>query len=137
MDEERIDVADPKIPRRHALPACATVRAHAKPRRGFRAAIGGRRRAVQLAGIIRRNQHPVRIRVYAVDRRPSFAAVRASEKPADFDGHMNNVRVIRVEGNALRMRLMGRARESPLLDARHLTQPGKLRPALSQVVAVI
>jgi hypothetical protein len=32
-----------------------------------------------------------------------------SEKTADFDRDVNNVRVIRVKGNALRMRLMGRA----------------------------
>ena len=131
MNEERIDIADPKIPRRHALPACAAVRAHAKSGGDFRATIGGRRRAVKLAGIIRRNQHPVRIGVYAVDRRPSFAAVRASEKTTDFDRDVNDVRIIRVKGNALRMRLMGRAREGPLLDAGHLAQAGKLRPALS------
>ena len=131
MNEERIDVADSKIPRRHALPACAAVGAHAESGGGFRAAISCRRRAVKLAGIIRRNQHPVRIGVYAVDRRPSFAAVRASEKPADFDGDVNNIRVIRMKGYALRMRLMGRARESPLLDAGHLAQTRKLRPALS------
>src|SRR5262245_27492288 len=130
MDKEWVNVADSKIPRCHAFPGRAAVRAYAKPGGRFGSAIGGRRRAVKFAGIIRRNQHPVRIRVYAVDRRPSFAAVRASEKAADFDGDVNNVRVIRVEGNALRMRLMGRAGKSPLLDAGHLTQSGKLRPAL-------
>src|SRR5262245_35608115 len=137
MDEERIDVADSKIPRRHAFPRCPAVRAHAKPGRGFGSTIGGRRRAVKFAGIIRRNQHPMRVRIYAVDRRPSFAAIRASEKTADFDGDVNDVWITRVKGDALGVRLMGWAREGPLLNAGHLAQTRKLRPTLSQVVAVI
>src|SRR4030095_1486111 len=109
MNEERIDVADSKIPRRHALPACAAVRAHAESGGDFWATISCRRRAVNLAGVIRRNQPPVRIGVYAVDRRPSFAPIRAPEKTTDFDRDVNDVRIIRVKGDALRMRLMGRA----------------------------
>src|SRR5262245_4480983 len=131
MDEERIDVAASKIPWRHALPGCPTVRAHAKPGRSFRSAIGGRRRTVKFAGIIRRNQHPMRVRIYAVNRRPGFTAIRASEKTADFDGDVNDVWITRVKGDALGVRLMRRAREGPLLDTRHLAQAGKLRPALS------
>ena len=92
MDKERIDVADSEIPRRHALPARATVRAHAKTGGDFRAAIGGRRRAVQFPRITGRNQHPVRIGVYAVDGRPSFAAIRAPEKTTDFYRDVNDVR---------------------------------------------
>src|SRR5262245_12803090 len=131
MDEERIDVADSKIPGRHALPGCPTVRAHAKPGRGFGSAIGGRRRTVKLAGIIRRNQHPMRVRIDAVDRRPGFAAIRSSQKTAHFDSYVNDVWIVRVKGYALGMRLMGRAGKSPLLDAGHLTQSGKLRPVLA------
>src|SRR4029434_10364502 len=128
MNEERIDITDPKIPRRHALPACAAVRAHAASGGDFWATISCRRRAVKLAGIIGRNQHPVRIGVYAVDGRPSFAAVCASEKTAYFDGDVNDVRVLTVKGYALGVRLMGWAREGPLLDAGHLAQTRKLRP---------
>src|SRR5215471_4093885 len=131
MDKERVDVANSKIPRRHALPARATVRAHAKPGRGFGSAIGGRRRAVEFAGIIRRNQHPMRIRIYTVDRRPGFAAIRASEKTAHFDGDVNDVWIGRVKGYALGMRLMRWAGEGPLLNAGDLAQTGELRPALS------
>src|SRR5262245_13949194 len=137
MDKERIDVANSKIPRRHALPGRPTVRAHAKTSRSLGAAIGGRRRAVKFARIIRRNQHPMRIRIYAVDRRPSFAAIHASEKTADLDGDVNDVWITRVKGDALGVRLMGWAREGPLLNAGHLAQTRKLRPALSQVAAVI
>src|SRR4029434_7530424 len=122
MNEERIDVADSKIPRRHALPACAAVGAHAESGGGFRAAVGGRRRAVKLAGIIRRNQHPVRIGVYAVDGRPSFAPIRAPEKTTDFDRDVNDVRIIRVKGNALGVRLMGWAREGPLRSEEHTSE---------------
>src|SRR5215471_20701214 len=114
-----------------ALPGCPAVRAHAKPGRGFGSAIGGRRRAVKFAGIIRRNQHPMRVRIYAVNRRPSFAAIGASEKTADLDGDVNDVWIIRVKGDALGVRLMRRAREGPLLNAGHLAQTWKLRPAFS------
>src|SRR5262252_7364386 len=132
MNEERVDVADSKIPGRHALPGCPAVRAHAKPGRGFGSAIGSRRRTVEFAGIIRRNQHPMRVRIYAVDRRPSFAAIRASEKTADFDGDVNDVRIIRVKGDALGVRLMRWTREGPLLDTGHLAQTRKFGPALSE-----
>src|SRR5262244_3761175 len=131
MDKERVDVADSKIPRRHALPGCPAVRAHAKPGRGFGSAIGSRRRTVKFAGIIRRNQHPMRVGIYAVNRCPCFAAIGASEKTADFDGDVNDVRITRVKGDALGVRLMGWAREGPLLNAGHLAQTRKLRPALS------
>src|SRR5262249_18909030 len=130
MDKERVDVADSKIPRRHALPGRPAVRAHAKPGRGFGSAIGRRRRTVKFAGIIRRNQHPMRVRIYAVDRRPSLAAIRASEKTAHFDSDVNDVWIIRVKGDALGVRLMRRAREGPLLNAWHLAQTGELGPAL-------
>src|SRR5215813_2767446 len=131
MDKERVDVADSKIPRRHAFPGCPAVCAHAKPGRGFRAAIGGRCRAVKFARIIRRNQHPMCVRIYAVDRRPSIAAIHASKKTADFYGDVNDVWITRVKGDALGVRLMGWAGEGPLLNAGHLTQTRKLRPALS------
>src|SRR5262245_34622789 len=130
MDKERVDVADSKIPGRHALPARAAVRADAKPSRGFGSAIGSRLRTVKFARIICRNQHPMCVRIYAVDRRPSLAAIRASEKTADFDGDVNDVCIIRVKGDALGVRLMGWAREGPLLDTGHLAQTRKLRPAL-------
>src|SRR5262249_61866435 len=133
MDKERVDVADSKIPRRHALPGCPAVRAHAKPGRGFGSAIGSRRRTVKFAGIIRRNQHPMRIRIYAVDRRPSFAAIRASEKTADFDGDVGDVWITRVKSNALGVRLMWWTGEGPLFDAGHLAQTRKFIPALSSV----
>src|SRR5215831_11579009 len=120
MDKERVDVADSKIPRRHALPGRPAVCAHAKPGRSFGSAIGRRRRAIKFAGIIRRNQHPMRVRIDAVDSRPSFAAIRASEKTADFDGDVNDVRIIRVKGDALRVRLMRWAREGPLFNAGYL-----------------
>src|SRR6266850_995428 len=136
MDKEWIDVADSKIPRRHALPTHATVRAHAKTCRNFRTAIGGWRRAVKFPRITGRNQHPVRVGVYAVDGRPSFAAIRAPQKTTDFDRDVNDVRIIRVKGNALRMRLMGRAGEGPLFNSRHLAEAGKFRPAFSEIVAV-
>src|SRR5215813_961891 len=128
MDKERVDVTDSKIPWRHALPGRPAVRAHAKPSRGLGSAIGGRRRAVKFARIVRRNQHPVRVRIYAVDRRPGFASIRASEKTAHFDGDVNDVWIIGMKGDALGMGLMGRAGESPLLDAGHLAQPRKLGP---------
>src|SRR5215475_7977210 len=131
MNEERIDIADSEIPRRHAFPGCPAVRAHAKPSRGLGSAIGRRCRAVKFARIIRRNQHPMRVRIYAVDRRPSFAAIGASEKTAHFDGDVNDVWIIRVKGDALGVRVMGWAGEGPLLDTGHLAQTRKLRPALS------
>src|SRR5215468_2875599 len=110
MDAERIDVADSKIPGRHALPGCPAVRAHAKPGRGFGSAIGSRRRTVKLARIIRRNQHPMRVRIYAVNRRPGFTAIRASQETSHFDGDVNDVWITRVKGDALGVRLMGWAR---------------------------
>src|SRR5215831_14748277 len=137
MDKERVDVTDSKIPWRHALPGRPAVRAHAKPGRGLGSAIGGRRRTVKFARIIRRNQHPMRVRIYAVDCRPSFTAIGASEKTAHFDGDVNDVWITRVKGDAFGVRLMGWAREGPLLDTGHLAQTRKFRPALSQVVAVI
>src|SRR5262245_53042423 len=120
MDKERVDVADSKISRCHALPGCPAVRAHAKPGRGLGSAIRGRRRTVEFAGIIRRNQHPMRVRIYTVDRRPSFAAIRGSEKTAHFDGYVSDVWIIRVKSDALGVRLMGWTREGPLLNAGHL-----------------
>src|SRR5215510_6797082 len=137
MNEERVDVANSKIPWRHAFPGRPAVRAYAKPGRGFGSAISGRRRTVKFAGIIRRNQHPMRVRIYAINRRPGFTAIRASEKTADFDGDVNDVWITRVKGDALGVRLMGWAREGPFLDAGHLAQTRKLGPAFSQVVAVI
>ena len=62
----------------------------------------------------------MRIGIDVVDGRPSFAAIRASEKTADFDRDVNDVRIFRMKGNALRMRLMGRAGEGPLFNSRHL-----------------
>ena len=58
MDKERVDVADSEIPRRHALPAGAAVRAHAKTGGDFRATIRGWCCAVEFAGIIGGNQAP-------------------------------------------------------------------------------
>src|SRR5713226_1078084 len=137
MHEERIHVADSKIPRCHAFPACAAVRAHAKTGGDFRAAIRGRGCAIYLAGIGFGNQHAMRIGVYIVDGCPSLAAIRALEKTADFHSDVNGVRIFRVKGDALHVRLMGRAGESPLLHARHLPQTGKLRPAFSEIVGII
>src|SRR5262249_33206352 len=125
MDKERVDVTDSKIPWRHALPGRPAVRAHAKPGRGLGSAIGGRRRTVKFARIIRRNQHPMRVRIYAVDCRPSFTAIGASEKTAHFDGDVNDVRIIGMKGDALGVRLMGWAREGPLLNAGQLCRSAR------------
>ena len=67
MDEERVDVTDAEIARRHALPARAAVAANAKTRRRFRTAIGRRRRAVELARIVGRNEHAMRVGIDIVD----------------------------------------------------------------------
>ena len=120
MDKERIDVADPEIARRHALPGCAAVAADTKARRRLRAAVRRRRGAVNLAGIIGWNQHAVRVGIDVVDRRPGLPAIRAAQKPADFHRHMNDVWIGRMKRDALRMRQMRRTRKRPFFDSRYL-----------------
>src|SRR6185503_2488963 len=132
MNKEWIDVADAKIPGRHALPACPAVAADAKTRGGFRSAVGCRRGAVKFARIVGWNQHAVRVGVDVVHRRPGFTAVRAAQESADFHRDVNDVGILRMEGDALRMGLMLRARESPLFHARHLTKSRQLCPALAE-----
>src|SRR5262247_2809658 len=131
MNEERIDVADSEIARRHALPARATVAADAEPGDRLRAAICRRRGAVKLAWVVGGNQYPVRVGIDVVQRRPGLAAVRAAQEAADFHGDMNDVGIFGMESDAFCMRLVGRAGKSPLLNARHLAQSGQLRPALA------
>ena len=62
----------------------------------------------------------MRIGIYIVDRRPSLTAIRASQKTAHFDGDVNDVRIFRVKGDALGVRLMGRAGEGPFFNSGHL-----------------
>ena len=78
VNKKRIHVADPKIARRHALPASATVRAYAKTSGNFRPTVRGWRCAINFAGIGFGNQNSMRVRVYVVDRCPRLAAVAAS-----------------------------------------------------------
>ena len=113
MDEERIDVADSKIPWRHALPAHAPVAADAEPRGRFRAAIGRRRCAVQLARIVGWNEHAMRVGIDIVLGRPGFAPVRALEKAADFHGHVDDVGIGRMKSNALVDRRASRTAMTP------------------------
>src|ERR1051325_8613341 len=106
MNEERIHVSDPKIPRRHARPAPAAIRADAESRRGLGTAVRCRRGAVNLARIGLRNQDAVGVRIDVIDRRPRLAAVRTSQESADFDSDMNDVWIFWMEGDTLRVRLM-------------------------------
>src|ERR671924_2045262 len=137
MNEERIDIADPEISRRHALPTRAAVTANAKTGRCFRAAIGRRRGAVEFIRIVGWNEHAMRVGIDIVVRRPRLATVRALEKAADFHGDMNDVGIFRMKGNALRMRLVRRRWKSPFLDSWHLTQTGQLGPVFAEIIAII
>jgi hypothetical protein len=78
VNEERVHVADAEIPRRHALPGCTAIAADTKACGGFRTTVRRRRGAVNLAGIIAWNQHPVRVGIYIVDRRPGLPTIRAA-----------------------------------------------------------
>jgi hypothetical protein len=77
----------------------------------------------------------MRVRIYAVDGRPGLAAIGAAQKTAHFDGHMDNVRILRVKGNAFYMSLVGRSGKGPFFNARHLAQARQLRPAFAEIVA--
>lgn len=104
MNEERVHVADPEIARRHALPGCAAIAADTKAGGGFRPTVRRWRGAVNLAGVIGWNQHPVRVGIDVVDGRPGLATIRAAQESADFHRYMNDVWIGRMKRDALRMR---------------------------------
>src|SRR5512145_2525507 len=122
MDKERIDVADSKIARRHARPARAAIAADTKSGRRFRPAIGRRGGAINLARIVGRNQHAMRIGIDVVDGRPSLAAIGTAQKPADFHSDMNDVRIFGMKRDAFDVRLVRRTWKSPFFHAWYLAQ---------------
>src|SRR2546426_2807694 len=136
MNEQRVDISDPEIPRRQTRPTLAAVLANADASDIRRPTVSGGHDEINFSRIRSGNQYPVRVRVQPRNRLPAFPSVFAFEEAAYFDRRIKGVGAARVKGETLDVRLVWRAGKSPLLNSGHLTQARKLTPVLSQIVTI-